>query len=148
MEFIIKGRSLSTSDMRQLVNKLRNELKDRSIPILCECYDGQWYRLCTFDEIGFPLTHLQLQHLSWCDVMNWSKDKCLEFLLDSNKVNQNDKESLCAQYFKTGTHQDENIEVTRMPLFHELHLCSSDGKIFGEVVAGTFHLSSREELWK
>ena len=114
MAFIMKGPSLSTSDVRQLVNKCRNKLKDRSIPILYECRDGQWSRLCTFDEIGFPLTHLQLQCLSWCDVMNWSKDKCLEFLLDSNKVNQKDKEFLCTQYFKTGTHQGENIEVTRI----------------------------------
>ena len=35
-----------------------------------------------------------------------------------------------------------------MPLFHELHLCSSGGKNFGDGVANKFHLSSREELWK
>ena len=34
-----------------------------------------------------------------------------------------------------------------MPLFHELHLCSSGSKNF-EGVAYRFHLSSREELWK
>ena len=54
MAFIMKGPSLSTSDLRRLVKKCRNELKDRSIPILFECYDGQWSRLCTLDEIGFP----------------------------------------------------------------------------------------------
>ena len=95
-------------------------------------------------KVGFPSTHLQLQHLSWCDVMNWSNDKCLEFLLDSNKVNQKDKEFLCTQYLETGTHQGENIEVTRMPLFHELHLCSCGSKNFGKGVADKFHLSRRE----
>ena len=78
-----------------------------------------------------------MQHLSWCDVMNWSNEKHMEFLLDSNKVNQKDKEFLCTQYFKT-----------RMHLFHELHLCSSDDKNFGEGVADKVHLSSREELWQ
>ena len=58
------------------------------------------------------------------------------------------KEFLCTQYFKTGTYQGKNIEVTRMPSFHELHLCSSGGKKFGEGVADKFQLSSREELWK
>ena len=84
---------------------------------------------------------------SWCDVMNWFKDKCLEFL-DSNKVNQKDKKFPFTQYFETGTHQGENIEVTKMPLFNELHLCSSGGKNVGEGVADKFHLFSREELWK
>ena len=51
----MKDPSLSTSDVRGLVNKCRNELKDRSIPILCEAYDGQWLRLCTFDESGISI---------------------------------------------------------------------------------------------
>ena len=53
-----------------MVDKCRNELKARNNPILCECHDGKWLRLCMFNEKGFPLSCLQLQHLTWGKAKN------------------------------------------------------------------------------
>ena len=40
--YAMKGSSLSTNVMRNLIEKVLDECKERNVSILCECCDGQW----------------------------------------------------------------------------------------------------------
>ena len=44
--------------LEYLVRKVRNELRQRSIPILCKAYDGQWHKFVMEDKNVQPLTKL------------------------------------------------------------------------------------------
>ena len=63
--YAMKGYSLNVKTMRQLVDKLRNALHEKNIPVLCECFDGQWANLAFKSEDGEPLTLLHLLNKSW-----------------------------------------------------------------------------------
>ena len=41
LAYTLKGRCLSNSELRYLINKVRNTLHERKIKVLCEIYDGQ-----------------------------------------------------------------------------------------------------------
>ena len=69
MAYALKGKSMSTMDLRHLINTCRNKLLTRKIPILCEVYDGQWKNVVTFNEAGDPLTLSQLLKKS-CDAVS------------------------------------------------------------------------------
>ena len=63
--YAMKGYSLNVKTMRQLVDKLCNALHKKNIPVLCECFDGQWANLAFKSEDGEPLTLLHLLNKSW-----------------------------------------------------------------------------------
>ena len=60
-----------------MVDKVRNELRNRNIPILCETYDGQWHKHITESRNGQRLTQFHGREL-WNEMSGLSKDKCLE----------------------------------------------------------------------
>ena len=51
---------MTNKHLEYLVDQVRNELKTRNIPILCEAYDGQWHKFITVteDKEGNSLTKL------------------------------------------------------------------------------------------
>ena len=63
--YAMKGYSLNVKTMRQLVDKLCNALHEKNIPVLCECFNGQWANLAFKSEDGEPLTLLHLLNKSW-----------------------------------------------------------------------------------
>ena len=56
LAYALKGSSLNNSQLRYLINKCRNILKERKIRILVECYDGQWHKTVVYMQDGEPLT--------------------------------------------------------------------------------------------
>ena len=60
-----------------MVSKVHLELQKRSIPILCETYDGQWHKFITEDNCSRCLTKLHVKE-TWNKFGNMSKDKCIE----------------------------------------------------------------------
>ena len=56
--YAMKGNSMTNKHLEFLVDKVRNELKERKIPVLCEAYDGQWHKFVTEDKKGQALTKL------------------------------------------------------------------------------------------
>ena len=75
--YALKGSSMSNKHLRDLVEKVRDELLSRKIPVLCEAYDGQWHKFITEDSEGNSLTLLHGRD-HWNRFTNMSKDKCIE----------------------------------------------------------------------
>ena len=55
LAYTLKGRCLSNSELRYLINKVRNTLHERNIKVLCKCYNGQWQYIVMHNENGNPL---------------------------------------------------------------------------------------------
>ena len=64
MAYCLKGKSLKMDDLQYMTSKCHDELQSRNILILCEIYNGQWQNVVVFNEVGEPLTKLQLMKAS------------------------------------------------------------------------------------
>ena len=53
--YTLKGYSLSTEKLRQMIDVVRNKCKAEGIDVHCEAADGQWARNCTRSKEGKPL---------------------------------------------------------------------------------------------
>ena len=62
LAYALKGRCLSNSKLRYLINKVRNKLHKRKIKVLCEMYDGQWQYTLMHDEESNPLKQIESFH--------------------------------------------------------------------------------------
>ena len=118
--YAMKGSSMSNDDLRFLMNTLRREMEERKIPVLCEVFDGQWHNYITHDVQGRCLTKLGWRH-KWQEIMGYSKQKCLDKMIDGARVRPGDMEllSIC-QPLQTGQEvQFGNIyvrcKITRVP---------------------------------
>ena len=60
--FALKDFCLSSKQLCYLIDTVRDECKRRQIPILVECYDGQWQLTVMKTESGYPLNKLRLAH--------------------------------------------------------------------------------------
>ena len=83
--YAMKGSSMTNDDLRFMISRLRSELRKRKIPIICEVFDGQWHSYITHDNNGKSLTKLGWRH-KWQEVSNYSKQKCLEILVNCCRV--------------------------------------------------------------
>ena len=63
--YAMKGYSLRVQTVHDMIKLLRNVLHDKDIPVLCECFDGQWANLAFKDTDREPLTILHLLNKSW-----------------------------------------------------------------------------------
>ena len=61
--YALKGSSMSNDHLHFMVDKVRNELRNRNIPILCETYDGQWHKHITESRNGKSLTQFHGREL-------------------------------------------------------------------------------------
>ena len=53
------GHSFPMETMRNMMNDICNDLKQRNTSVLCEVYDGQFHKLNVRSESGDPLTRIQ-----------------------------------------------------------------------------------------
>ena len=83
--YALKGSSMINSHLKYMVDTLRNELKLRNIPVICETYDGQWHKYITENSNGTRLTHL-FGRDNWNRISNLTKDKCLEEIISMSIV--------------------------------------------------------------
>ena len=58
LSYAIKGKCLLNSELRYLINQVRNTLLERKIKVLCKIYDGQWQYTVMHDKDGNPLNRL------------------------------------------------------------------------------------------
>ena len=86
--YTMKGKNMSNNDLRYLVNRCRNTLKQRNVPVLCEVYDGQWQNMCMTSEKGLPLTELRLIKPTWQRVQKMTKEKCLQEMVLAAKISR------------------------------------------------------------
>ena len=99
--YALKGSSMSNTHLQFLVDKIRNELRSRNIPVLCETYDGQWHKHITETRSGHRLTKFHGKEL-WNKVSNLSKDKCLEQIHQMSVVKKSSHELIRNCSLSTG----------------------------------------------
>ena len=68
----MKGKSLSNSQLRFMINKVHNILHKENIQVLTEVYDGQWQSTVMSSESGKPLNLLWLQNVTWNPISKMS----------------------------------------------------------------------------
>ena len=76
--YALKGRCLSISELRYLINKVRNTLHEREIKVLCEIYNGQWQYTVMHDKYGNPLNRLRVSTGTWSRISKLSKIRILD----------------------------------------------------------------------
>ena len=67
----MKGKSLSNSQLRFMINKVHNMLHKENIKILAEV-NGQWQSTVMSSESGKPLNLLSLHYLTWNPISKMS----------------------------------------------------------------------------
>ena len=91
--YAMKGSSMSNEDLRYMMDKLLSELRNKSIPVLCEVFDGQWHNYITTDRKNNCLTKLCWRH-KWQEVSNYSKNKCIEKMVSGCRIKPGNMELL------------------------------------------------------
>ena len=80
LTYALKGNSLNNAQLRYLIHKCRNILKERNIiTVLVECYDGQWHKTVVYSQDGEPLTQMGVARDVWntvCWLSKQSLDTC------------------------------------------------------------------------
>ena len=89
--YAMKGSTMTNADLRYMTNALRDEFAKRSIPILAEVYDRQLHQFITSNADGKSLTKLCWRH-NWQEVSNFSKQKCLNSMIEGCEVRTKDLE--------------------------------------------------------
>ena len=84
LAYALKGRCLSNSEWRYLINKVRNKLHEREIKVLCKIYDGQWQYTVMHDEHGNPLNILRVCTSTWSRISKLSKARIMDELMTIN----------------------------------------------------------------
>ncbi|KAI8490370.1 hypothetical protein Bbelb_316380 [Branchiostoma belcheri] len=78
--YFLKGYSLNSAVMRDIVEENHQKCHDIGIHIPCRSFDGQWRQLLVRDKNGNPLTLLQLQKDVWKEVCSQKKKALVEDL--------------------------------------------------------------------
>ena len=63
--YAMKGYSLNVENNEAVSRQITQCFTRKKIPVLCECFDGQWANLAFKSEDGEPLTLLHLLNKSW-----------------------------------------------------------------------------------
>lgn len=90
----MKGKHFSMATARELVEKVRDKLKENEVNVLCENYDGQFHSVIVRSIDGDPLTLIQVQKVVWSTVALRSKDFVLSLMLDTNSLSNSDLDIL------------------------------------------------------
>ena len=93
--YAMKGYSLKVQTIHDMIKFLRNVLHQYDIPVLCECFDGQWANLAFKDREGDPLTILHLLNKSWEVAHNLSRRGVLLKLKNLSTYRVQDLVSVC-----------------------------------------------------
>ena len=111
--YALKGTSMTNKHLEYLVKKVRNELLQRKILVMCEVYDGQWHKFITEDRKGNRLMKLHGRD-NWNRVSNLSKDKCLEEINAVSSVKKSAQETISAlKLDKLSTATIQNIVISK-----------------------------------
>ena len=129
LAYAMKGRCMSNKELRHLINTVWNSLKERNIPILVECYDGQWQKTVMMTEEGKPLNKLRLVQNIWSHISRLSKSKLIDEMSSISKINLGDRDLISLMRFPVGSTLFDNIEVHRI---HSgaIHVSSRGGPLY------------------
>ena len=146
LAYALKGRCLSNSELRYLINKVRNKLHEREIKVLCEIYDGQWQYTVMHDEHGNPLNMLRVCTSTWSRISKLSKSRIVDELMRINCLKLGDID-LQFSTFREGMNTYNNVEVTKTSE-GALHITTLGGKLLKRPCAKYIVSPHEEHLWK
>ena len=147
LAYALKGRCLSNSELRYLINKVRNTLHERKIKVLCEIYDGQWQYTVMHDEDGNPLNRLRVSTGTWSRISKLSKSRILDELMTITSLKLSDIDLQRFSTFRHGTNTYNNVEVTKTSA-GALHITTLGGKLMKRPCAKYIVTPLEEDLWK
>ena len=113
LAYALKGNSISTKEVWDLVKIMKDKLAENGIPVLVYCYNGQWKNLVCFNDDGEPLTRLQLNIKTWSKISKMSIDQLFQDFSTIAGVCQANKYMLSSSAKLTGNMAiiGSNIEV-------------------------------------
>ena len=96
----LKSASMTTSVMRNIVEDIRNKLKENNTSVLCEVYDGQHHNLIVRSIDQKPLTRIQhaKDHFNYV-MRQFNKSELIENLLKFSTVCDSDLEEISSSTF-------------------------------------------------
>ena len=100
--------------MRNIINDIRNELKEQNTSVLCEVYDEQFHQIIVKSEQGEPLTRLQHAIGLFKETMR-SKDRLelLNEILPYSKIAEDDKDEISTMIFQNGqTKELDSVQIS------------------------------------
>ena len=111
--YALKGSSMTNAHLEHLVNNVREELIKRDIPLLAECYDGQWHKFVTHSCKGKRLTRLHSRD-NWNKFSSMTKDKCLQNIADLCVVKKSCQQLILSTEIERGSYKTfPNIIIKR-----------------------------------
>ena len=112
--------------MRNMVNDIRNELKERNTSVLCEVYDGQFHQIIVRSQEGYPLTRIQhcQDHFRKIMLAN-SREELLSILLAYSKISDENY----SQIRETEFNDLEIVEMETVTISMRKSLVSDDETI-------------------
>ena len=147
LAYALKGRYLSNSELRYLINKVRNTLHERKIKVLCEIYDGQWQYTVMHDQDGNPLNRLRVSTGTWSRISKLSKSRTLDELMTITSLKLSDIDLLRFSTFRQGMNTYNNVEVTKTSA-GALHITTLGGQLMKRSCAKYIVTPLEEDLWK
>ena len=144
--FALKGSCLFNKQLHHLINTVWDECKKIEIPILAECYDGQWQLTVMTSEDGEPLNMLRLAHGTWSKISKMGKLHILEEILSTNKVSNGDKDLLMLYRLPQGITEYYSISIQRKQS-GSIHVQSTGGPLFSNSVTGHLVTCGDTKLW-
>ena len=146
LAYALKGRCLSDSELRYLINKVRNTLHERKITVLCEVYDRQWQYTVMHNQDGNPPNRLRVSTGIWSRISKLSKSRIVdELMITSLKLG--DMNLMRFSTFRQGTNTYNNVEVTKTSA-GALHITTLGGKLMKRPCAKYVVTLLEENLWK
>ena len=113
LAYTLKGRCISNSELRYLINKVRNTLHERKIKVLCEIYNGQWQYMVMHNQDGNPLNRLKVSTDTWSRISKLSKSRIVDELMTITSLKLSDINLLRFSTFRQGANTYSNVEVTK-----------------------------------
>ena len=126
--YALKGSSMTNTHLQFLVEKVRDKLCERKIPILCEAYDGQWHKFITEDKNGNSLTKLH-RHENWNRVAAMSKEKCIREIGALSVVKKSTHEILNNTQMEKSSKKTLNEIVLEKGSNNQLYVSTREGKM-------------------
>ena len=147
LAYALKGRCLSNSELRYLINKVRSKLYERKIKVFCEIYDGQWQYTVMHDKEGNPLNRLRVSPSTWSRINKLSKSRIVDELLMITSLKLGDHDLLRFNMFTKGTNTYNNVEVTKTSA-GALHITTLGGNLMKRPCAKYVVTPLEQNLWK
>ena len=147
LAYALKGRCLSNSELKYLINKVRNTLHERKIKVLCEIYNGQWQYMVMHDQDGNPLNRLRISMGTWSRISKLSKSRIVDELMMTTSLKLEDNDLLRFSTFRQVTNTYNNVEVTKTSA-GALHITTLGGKLMKRPCAKYVITPLEENLWK